>query len=53
MGCGSSPDEESDELSPSKQAESAPNFYLLHTEQERVSLSGFQGPVVLLDFWAT
>ena len=53
MGCDPSHDEESDELPPSKQAESAPYFYLLDTEQETVSLSGFQGQVVLLDFWAT
>ena len=53
MECDPSPDEESDEFPLSKQAESAPNFYLLNTKQETVSLSGFQGQLVLLDFWAT
>ena len=32
---------------------SAPDFKLLSTQLEQVSLSSFKGKVVLLDFWAT
>lgn len=31
----------------------APNFTLLNTELEEVSLSDYQGKVVIVDFWAT
>jgi thiol-disulfide isomerase/thioredoxin len=31
----------------------APNFTLLNTELEEVSLSDYQGKVVMVDFWAT
>ena len=31
----------------------APNFTLLNTELEEVSLSDYQGKVVIIDFWAT
>ncbi len=31
----------------------APNFTLLNTELEEVSLSDYQGKVIIVDFWAT
>ena len=31
----------------------APDFTLLNTELEEVSLSGYEGKVVMVDFWAT
>ena len=34
-------------------AKSAPDFKLLSTQLEQVTLSSFKGKVVLLDFWAT
>ena len=34
-------------------AKAAPDFKLLSTQLEKVSLSSFEGKVVLLDFWAT
>ena len=34
-------------------AKAAPDFKLLSTQLEKVSLSSFEGKVILLDFWAT
>lgn len=55
FGCsdeaGDEPDKITDAADPSFQL--APNFTLLSTELEEVSLTDYQGKVVIVDFWAT
>src|SRR5271170_7252567 len=43
----------SDTLIPADQRKAAPDFTLNDTQGHSVSLSGYKGKVVLLDFWAT
>jgi cytochrome c biogenesis protein CcmG/thiol:disulfide interchange protein DsbE len=42
-----------DMLIPASQRKSAPGFTLLDAQGKSVSLEGYRGKVVLLDFWAT
>jgi cytochrome c biogenesis protein CcmG/thiol:disulfide interchange protein DsbE len=42
-----------DTLIPASQRKSAPGFTLLDAQGKSVSLEGYRGKVVLLDFWAT
>lgn len=42
-----------DTLAPASQRSSAPDFTLTDANNKPVSLSGYKGKVVLLDFWAT
>jgi peroxiredoxin len=42
-----------DTLTPADQRKAAPDFTLNDTQGHSVSLSGYKGKVVLLDFWAT
>jgi peroxiredoxin len=42
-----------DTLIPADQRKAAPDFTLNDTQGQSVSLSGYKGKVVLLDFWAT
>lgn len=55
VACSDATDDESDKITdtvdPSFQI--APNFTLLNTELEEVSLTDYQDKVVIVDFWAT
>ncbi|MEE2911617.1 MAG: TlpA disulfide reductase family protein [Candidatus Poribacteria bacterium] len=56
--CGDVSDDPADQTSEqevvsTEWAKSAPDFKLLSTQLEQVTLSSFKGKVVLLDFWAT
>ncbi len=55
LGCSDATDDDSDKITdtvdPSFQL--APNFTLLNTELEEVSLTDYQDKVVIVDFWAT
>ena len=55
LGCSDdtvdAPEKMTDAADPSFQI--APNFTLLNTELEEVSLTDYQGQVVIVDFWAT
>lgn len=55
LGCSEDaadePDKMTDAANPSFQL--APNFTLLSTELEEVSLTDYQGKVLIVDFWAT
>merc|ERR1712216_497783 len=57
-GCGDVSDDPAaqtpeQEVVSTEWVKSAPDFKLLSTQLEQVSLSSFKGKVVLLDFWAT
>ncbi|HEY2002755.1 MAG TPA: TlpA disulfide reductase family protein, partial [Acidobacteriaceae bacterium] len=49
----STPKSLSDTLIPASQRRPAPGFTLLDAQGKSVSLEGYRGKVVLLDFWAT
>jgi peroxiredoxin len=54
-GCSGDTGDEPDKMTDTADAsfQIAPNFTLLNTELEEVSLTDYQGKVVIVDFWAT
>ena len=55
LGCSGDTGDEPDKMTDTTDAsfQIAPNFTLLNTELEEVSLTDYQGKVVIVDFWAT
>lgn len=52
-GCSDDASDKITEMKTDEPTPLAPNFTLLNTELEEVSLTDYQGKVVLVDFWAT
>ena len=55
FGCSTDTSDEPDKMTDVADSsfQVAPNFTLLNTELEEVSLTDYQGKVVIVDFWAT